>query len=283
MDRSSADPSAGFHTIHRSLCHPDRKRTSFGDVLQKNSRNRFRKNQIYPIHPRERVPLARTLGVPWLRSHVRRTPGLFQWRARWIRTRLEVGQCHSMNDPELGLRSSASFACLADTDPVSLHFRGLREPSQPDSPGRALASEPCGCNSRYWGSPSTSTNAPFFRLAALVAIENRESAVPFVVERATASLPRNPSPFLLGRPGAKVLLPRARDALLGETFRENRKSRVPPTQSFYLKPSPIRKGLITGDGPGGRTQPDWSSIVATNRSREGRGLQRTRCGNLTVT
>jgi hypothetical protein len=34
-------------------------------------------------------------------------------------------------------------------------------------------------------------------------------------------------PFLLGRPGARVLLPRARDALLGETFRGNRQSRGP--------------------------------------------------------
>jgi hypothetical protein len=35
-------------------------------------------------------------------------------------------------------------------------------------------------------------------------------------------------PFSVGATGARGLLPSAREALLGETFRENRQSRVPP-------------------------------------------------------
>src|SRR5580700_5537143 len=99
----------------------------------------------------------------------------------------------------------------------------------------------------------------------LVARENRVWAVPLGVKRVSASLPRNPMsvmrflqnilcllffpPSVGATESEWVLLPRARDALLGETFRGNRQSRVTPSrraQGFDPKAEPNRRGLESG-------------------------------------
>src|SRR5580700_10740265 len=95
----------------------------------------------------------------------------------------------------------------------------------------------------------------------LVARENRVWAVPLGVKRVSASLPRNPmsvmrflqnilrllfrAPSVGATKSEWVLLPRARDALLGETFRGNRQSRVTPSrraQGLTPKAEPNRRG-----------------------------------------
>src|SRR5580698_1914743 len=95
----------------------------------------------------------------------------------------------------------------------------------------------------------------------LVATENRVWAVPLGVKRVSASLPRKPMsvmrflqnilcllfvPVSVGATESEwVLLPRARDALLGETFRGNRQSRVaPPRRAQRLTP----KQSLTEEG-----------------------------------
>ena len=80
----------------------------------------------------------------------------------------------------------------------------------------------------------------------LVARENRVWAVPLGVKLSLCVFAEKPDerdailaehfvvsfscPFCWGDPVREVLLPRARNALLGETFRGNRQSRVPPSR-----------------------------------------------------
>src|SRR5580658_295129 len=112
------------------------------------------------------------------------------------------------------------------------------------------------CHSvRVWYSPESLS----FQLT-LVASENRVWAVPLGVKRVSASLPRKPmsvmrflqnilsSPFRAPSVGATesewVLLPTESDALLGETFRGNRQSRVAPSrraQGFDPEAEPNRR------------------------------------------